>query len=342
MDSRRDDGTLDPVEPSPDASTGAAGGGPAYRTEVGHYHRPLIGAPWIAGLIVVPALLAAVSGVGRPATPGVQATTAAPAASTAATPAPSIGSWAGAPILQVIQDGSLVTVSGQVPDAAARTALLDAVKKAYGSGVTIASTKLVAKEGVPAPAAGTVEALAPGLAGIRGALLDAQGGQVIVSGVAATDAAKTKLLDAVKAAYPAATLGAAGLLVGDASTAPASCDVTASYVQVVTTQTRIQFATGGSQLTADSLAAVKKVAAAAAKCPTLKLLVSGNTDNKGTEATNQKLSEQRAEAVKKVLVQNQVAADAVKTEGLGASKPIASNDTDAGRALNRRVDITVQ
>lgn len=342
MDSTREPGPLPQVEPAADASPDA-GGGPAYRTEVGHYHRTLIGAPWIAGLLVVPALLAALSGVGRPgAAPAGQATPTASTPSAAAPAQPSMGASAGSPIFEVIRDGKTVTLSGQVPDAATRTSLVDAVKKAFGTGVTLSTGKLVVKDGVPAPEAGSLDALATALAGVGGVLLDAQGGQVFVSGVAATEQAKTALLDAVKAAYPTAAVGSSGLLVGDAAKAPESCDAASAYVQLVTTQTRIQFSTSGTALTADSLAAVKKVADAAAKCPDVKLLVSGNTDNKGSEATNQKLSEQRAAAVKAVLVKDGVADAAITTEGLAASKPIASNDTDAGRALNRRVDITVQ
>ncbi len=67
----------------------------------------------------------------------------------------------------------------------------------------------------------------------------------------------------------------------------------------------------------------------------------GHTDAIGTEAYNQKLSERRAEAVKAYLVSKGLPAGKVRAEGKGESQPVASNDTEEGRAKNRRVDIQV-
>ena len=67
----------------------------------------------------------------------------------------------------------------------------------------------------------------------------------------------------------------------------------------------------------------------------------GHTDSMGSEAHNQRLSLRRAEAVKAYLVNQGVPAERIRTEGRGEAQPVASNDTAQGRALNRRVDITV-
>ena len=76
--------------------------------------------------------------------------------------------------------------------------------------------------------------------------------------------------------------------------------------------------------------------------PQTTIIVTGHTDSKGSADLNQKLSERRAEAVKNVLVSEAVAPTRITTVGLGASKPIADNATEAGRAKNRRVDITIK
>ena len=77
--------------------------------------------------------------------------------------------------------------------------------------------------------------------------------------------------------------------------------------------------------------------------PTLKLRVTGHTDNKGSAAHNQVLSGHRADAIVAALVTNYaIAADRLTSAGLGASMPVASNDTDQGRALNRRVELVKQ
>ncbi|OGI43160.1 MAG: hypothetical protein A2150_03815 [Candidatus Muproteobacteria bacterium RBG_16_64_11] len=86
----------------------------------------------------------------------------------------------------------------------------------------------------------------------------------------------------------------------------------------------------------------KELDAAAAKIKPMKIesiTVTGHTDNVGTDAYNQKLSERRAEAVKKYLVGKGVNAGQIQTQGKGESQPVADNKTADGRAKNRRVDI---
>ena len=69
--------------------------------------------------------------------------------------------------------------------------------------------------------------------------------------------------------------------------------------------------------------------------------VIGHTDNKGSETYNQKLSVRRAQAVKDYMVSEGIDAGIVDVIGKGESEPVASNDTDEGRAKNRRVEIRV-
>jgi len=67
----------------------------------------------------------------------------------------------------------------------------------------------------------------------------------------------------------------------------------------------------------------------------------GNTDNTGTRESNQKLSEDRADAVKTMLVNQGVRPDRISTQGLGQDHPVAPNDTEEGRARNRRIELNV-
>ncbi len=314
-------------------------------TQVAHYHRPLLGTPWIVGLIAVPALLAAIGLMGKPAataSPGPSPTPiVAASADPSAAPSGSASPGVKVPILSVNQDGKTVTVSGSVPDAATKTAVVDAVKKAYGTAATV-QDRLTVDPVAPAVDATTFGALASALKGIAGVTFDAQGGAVKVSGAALNDAAKAAALAAIAASYPGAAVDSGGVVIGDPTKAPASCEAAPNFVAVVTAATRINFVTGGSALTADSQAALKRIADGVKTCTGVTLLVSGNTDNTGTDATNQKLSEQRAVVVKQALVKLGVADAAITTVGNGSSRPLASNDTAAGRATNRRVDITVQ
>jgi OOP family OmpA-OmpF porin len=74
--------------------------------------------------------------------------------------------------------------------------------------------------------------------------------------------------------------------------------------------------------------------------PGLKVEVQGNTDNIGTAKYNMGLSMRRANAVLKYLVNKGVAKDRLTARGFGFSRPVATNDTEEGRALNRRVELT--
>ncbi len=69
--------------------------------------------------------------------------------------------------------------------------------------------------------------------------------------------------------------------------------------------------------------------------------IQGHTDSKGKAAYNQKLSERRANAVMEYFISQGVARDRLKAVGYGESDPVASNDTDEGRAQNRRVQIDI-
>ena len=83
---------------------------------------------------------------------------------------------------------------------------------------------------------------------------------------------------------------------------------------------------------------IQKVADFMKQNPGYSVVLEGHTDSKGSDAYNMKLSDQRAKAVAKALESLGVSAAKVTTEAFGESKPVATNDTDAGRAENRRVD----
>jgi outer membrane protein OmpA-like peptidoglycan-associated protein/tetratricopeptide (TPR) repeat protein len=75
--------------------------------------------------------------------------------------------------------------------------------------------------------------------------------------------------------------------------------------------------------------------------PTLKIEISGHTDNKGAADYNQRLSESRAKAVVDYLVGKGIASDRLQFKGYGLTQPMATNDTDEGRQLNRRTEFKV-
>jgi len=100
----------------------------------------------------------------------------------------------------------------------------------------------------------------------------------------------------------------------------------------------VQFASGTSTLTAKSKTELNKlVPIMNTQYPDIKVSIEGHTDNTGKAETNQKLSENRAAAVKKYLISKGISADRLTTVGYGAEQPIEDNKTAAGKAKNRRV-----
>jgi outer membrane protein OmpA-like peptidoglycan-associated protein len=74
---------------------------------------------------------------------------------------------------------------------------------------------------------------------------------------------------------------------------------------------------------------------------TVAVVAEGHTDAIGSDAYNQALSERRADAVRRYLVNGGVEPGRIQTEGFGESRPVASNETDDGRAQNRRTELRV-
>ena len=75
--------------------------------------------------------------------------------------------------------------------------------------------------------------------------------------------------------------------------------------------------------------------------PDLKIEIEGHTDSVGSDSYNQGLSERRAESVRGYLVSQRIAPQTITTVGFGESRPVATNDTAAGRQQNRRVELVV-
>lgn len=104
----------------------------------------------------------------------------------------------------------------------------------------------------------------------------------------------------------------------------------------------IHFDTSQATILPDSESVLGEVAKALEQNPDWKLRVEGHTDNQGSAAANQVLSEKRAQAVVAWLSGHGVAAERLAAKGLGQTKPVADNATEDGRAKNRRVELVKQ
>ena len=110
---------------------------------------------------------------------------------------------------------------------------------------------------------------------------------------------------------------------------------------ILTLGSDLLFDVGQAQLKPSGRQAIDSVARFMRERGERKVVVEGFTDNTGSAGLNQRLSEQRARAVRDALVKQGIDADRIEARGQGASNPVASNDNPSGRSLNRRVEIVI-
>jgi outer membrane protein OmpA-like peptidoglycan-associated protein len=103
----------------------------------------------------------------------------------------------------------------------------------------------------------------------------------------------------------------------------------------------VLFETSSDQLKDGIKPAFQRFATVLNKYDKTKIIVTGHTDNTGTSAYNRELSEKRALSAKQLLGSSQVQEDRIFTWGMGEREPLAANDTEEGRARNRRVEFVI-
>ncbi|NCS88271.1 MAG: hypothetical protein AUK34_09165 [Ignavibacteria bacterium CG2_30_36_16] len=148
----------------------------------------------------------------------------------------------------------------------------------------------------------------------------------------------------------AAVGGTAGVLIGnymDKQAEEMQNDIAGAEIERVgegikiTFDSGILFATNSSTLEPEAKRNIIKLATILNKYPDTNILVTGHTDSDGTDDYNQALSERRAKAVSDYATMQGVPSSRFSVIGLGENEPVATNDTEDGKHLNRRVEIAV-
>jgi len=110
---------------------------------------------------------------------------------------------------------------------------------------------------------------------------------------------------------------------------------------IVLTLQDVLFDTGRAELKSGASSTIINLASFMKDYPDRRVRIEGFTDSTGSAEFNQQLSENRALAVKDALVLAGIEANRIDVQGFGESNPVASNDTNEGRQLNRRVEILI-
>jgi OmpA-OmpF porin, OOP family len=104
----------------------------------------------------------------------------------------------------------------------------------------------------------------------------------------------------------------------------------------------LNFETGSTNLTAESVPTVDSLVVIMKAYPNVAFRLEGHTDNTGDAAANKKLSLDRAIVVKELMIKGGIADARIGADGYGQEKPVAPNDTEEGRAKNRRTELVVE
>jgi OOP family OmpA-OmpF porin len=233
---------------------------------------------------------------------------------------------AGAP-----QPGQVVA-AGTVPDEASKAAVLARLRELYGAERVVDQIG-VGQVATPANWNTHVQKLlTPELKQISRGQLKIDGTTVSLRGEVANEAQRQKIAsDVATSLNPTYTVNN-GLRVSSADQ---------GILDSTLANRTVEFDSGRATLTPAGRAILDEMIRAMQKLRQRRIEIIGHTDSLGLPATNQGLSQARAEAVKAYLAANGINGDLLTASGQGANRPIASNDSVEGRARNRRIEFRI-
>ncbi|HAT30151.1 MAG TPA: cell envelope biogenesis protein OmpA [Janthinobacterium sp.] len=233
-----------------------------------------------------------------------------------------------APATATPQPGQ-VLASGTVPDEASKAAVLTRLRELYGADKVVDQIA-VGPVALPANWNGYVQKLlSPDLKLISRGQLKIDGSVIGLRGEVANEAQRQKIASDMATNLNPTYVVNNGLRVSAAEQ---------NVLDTTLANRIVEFESGKTTLTPVGREILDEMSVAMQKLKDRKVEVIGHTDNQGLRASNQGLSQARAEAVKVYLIGKGIKAELLSASGQGSDRPIASNDTAEGRARNRRIE----
>jgi OOP family OmpA-OmpF porin len=232
-----------------------------------------------------------------------------------------------------------LTLTGYVPDTNVHAALVATAGRKFFNEKVVDNLK--ASIGAAPGFANAVSRALGALSRLSTGSLVVSDREIKLSGDAFYDAAAAQIRSGLPKEVPQGWQVKA-----DISVKPAAAPVDATVCQQLFSELlgkgKIRFTPGGANLDPDSAGLLDRLIEIASRCPTANIEIAGHTDADGEDGFNQVLSEKRAEAVEDYLVKAGLPGDRFRTVGYGSTQPLAANDTDEGKAQNRRIDFLVR
>ena len=244
-------------------------------------------------------------------------------------------------VFQVNKDPvtATLTFTGYVPDNAAHAALIDAAKRKFLNEKIIDNLK--ASVGAPNSFTGVATVALGALSRLSTGSLMMSDREVKLSGDAFYEVAAEDIRNTLAGELPQGWR-----ITSEISVRPPASAVDATVCQQLFAELlaigKIRFQSGQASIDNDSRGLMDRLVEIALRCPTASLEIGGHTDADGDEESNMRLSERRAQAVLDYMLRAGLPPDRLLAIGHGPTEPLASNDTAAGKAQNRRIEFTVR
>lgn len=225
-----------------------------------------------------------------------------------------------------------VVVSGTVPDNATKAELLKKLRSVYGAERVVDQLGV---GGVVSPAKWgkfVTSMITPELKNVSHGKISVQGNTITIDGEVPNEATRQQVLSKLSQSFNGRYSITQSLKIVESKQA---------VLDKALADRTIEFKSGSAILTPAGRNILDQMAEAIMKLDTPFIQIIGNTDNVGNRMSNIQLSLARAQAVKDYLVDQGIPAKDLSVSGQGPDNPVASNDTEAGRARNRRIDFRI-
>ncbi len=232
-----------------------------------------------------------------------------------------------------------VTLTGYVPDEAVHKIIATAASRKFFREKIVDNLKT--SVGAPGSFSGSVVAALGALSRLSTGTLVVTDREVKLSGDVLYEGAAADIRAGLGKDFPKAWQYKPEVTVKPAA-GPVDGTVCQQLFTELLSKGKIRFEAKRATLDPDSTSILDHLIETALRCPNAKVEVAGHTDADGEDSFNQALSEKRAQAVIDYLVKAGLAADRFTAIGYGATQPVAGNDTDNGKAQNRRIEFLVR
>ncbi len=235
------------------------------------------------------------------------------------------------------KDGAALTLAGYAPTADAHASLVEGVKRGFGGKIV---DGIIVADGAPRGFVDAATASLRALARLSSGAVALSDHEIALQGVAFHEKAPPDIEARLTASLPEGFESSARLGVEPIGETIEPARLFGRLSEIVAKG--ISFSADNSSIGAESLPVLDALASTLLRSPDAAIEIAGHTDNSGSEADNEAVSKRRAQVVLDYLTKAGVDPARLTATGYGGSRPIAANDSESGRAENRRIEFSIK